>query len=275
MARIHQLAVRIPEDCSWLKEHEDLYILLQALSTSDEIKKAQRFSHRVDSWRHLVGRNLVRYFLSRIVGISGDPRDLAYGEGPYGKPYLRYLERNIVDFNISHAGNWVIMGAIVGSAEIGIDVVKVELSPGERLEELFSQFREYFSKHEWLQIELSSNVEVRLHSFYQFWALKESYLKATGKGIASVDLSSIEFTLHRISTRDVDKDRHFEGVRRDIHLIVYSTPEPEYKFWLYYLDKEHVVALCCRSEHEYGNPEVISVEQILGINEDKYELSSP
>jgi len=53
-----------------------------------------------------------------------------------------------------------------------------------------------FTINEWKEINEIKEDNKRLERFYKFWSLKESYVKAIGKGLI-LDLQTIEFSLNR------------------------------------------------------------------------------
>lgn len=263
MAHIVQMAVMVRDNREWLEVNDAFYNQFLSMAATGERSRAQRFLHRIDSWRLLVGRSLARYCLSKVAELGHNREDLIFGERAQGKPYLEHPNSKDVEFNISHAGDWVIVGAMESTGELGVDVAKVEVFPGGDLEQLFLQFRSYFSEHEWQQINLNPDKQIRLHFFYRFWVLKESYLKATGEGITGIQLPAVQFTLLDPAPGGKDDAGYFDGARTQICVSVNSVPVTKYKFWLSYLDTEHVCALCCSTDHKYSKPEIISLTQLL------------
>ena len=89
-----------------------------------------------------------------------------------GKPYMP--QHDNIHFNISHSGKYV--ACAVGNMELGIDIEhrrKVNLNIAKR----------YFAKTEYADL-LKLPEQERSEYFLQLWTVKESYLKATGTGIA-------------------------------------------------------------------------------------------
>ncbi len=114
-------------------------------------------------------------------GASGEGkhlyREIEITRNRYGKPYLKN-EGNI-HFNVSHSGSWAV-GA-VDSFPVGIDVERIRPVNLEIAERFFA----------WQEYEelLKKDYPERLDYFFELWTLKESYIKAVGRGL-SVPLGS-------------------------------------------------------------------------------------
>lgn len=99
------------------------------------------------------------------------PIPAAYRRNPYGKPYLDLTEKFCA--NWSHSGEYVICA--VSDGEIGIDLQYAGREPKESL------IRKVLQPEELLYYE-TVPAEERTGLFYQYWTVKESYLKAIGTG---------------------------------------------------------------------------------------------
>lgn len=82
-------------------------------------------------------------------------------------------------FNFSHSGSIVMCAACMdgGPVKVGCDVEKMgglRLKLAER----------HFCREEYEAIMAEENEEKRTEMFYRYWVLKESFMKATGKGMA-------------------------------------------------------------------------------------------
>ena len=102
--------------------------------------------------------------------------NLLYTE--HGRPYLEAG----VDFNISHSGEYILC-AVAGGTRVGIDIE--EIKPVD-----FTDFTDLMSHNQWRQIRESDDP---LKSFFTFWAIKESIIKADGRGL-SIPLNDIIIT---------------------------------------------------------------------------------
>lgn len=79
-----------------------------------------------------------------------------------------------IDFNISHSGDWLIIG--ISSQRIGVDIERLK---SQRKVEAIAQ--RYFHHQEYQDLLYSDDFT---QNFYQLWTLKESIVKYTGEGIA-------------------------------------------------------------------------------------------
>jgi len=158
----------------------------------------QVVNHRYKRWQdrhtHLFGRLLLLQGL-RLLGDSCQLSSIQYTG--HGKPYFDTGPR----FNISHSGNCVIC-VISENMEVGIDT--------ENIRELeYDHFFKLFSAEEWQLISDSSNP---LHTFYKFWTIKESVIKAEGSGL-SIPLKKIRIKNDRLA---VHKDKEWNIINLGI-----------------------------------------------------------
>ena len=87
----------------------------------------------------------------------------------FGRPYVNHW----TDFNISDSEGCVVC-ALTSKGRIGIDIEKIKPINFENL-------RECMTPLQWKQIEESKN---KYKAFYDIWTIKESTLKADGRGLA-------------------------------------------------------------------------------------------
>lgn len=120
-------------------------------------EKAQSFHFDNDKKRCYAGAVL----MNKVLGIT--EKDLLFGENQ--KPMT-----NGVSFNISHSGDFVVLAK--SDCPIGIDIEKVE------------DFKDNVSKRVFTANEQNWLKEDEKQRFYQLWTLKESVMKATGKGLS-------------------------------------------------------------------------------------------
>lgn len=128
------------------------------------------------------GRQLLRYALQQEYG--ADLETLVIKEGEYGKPYFE--QRREIHFNISHSGEYVAL--VLSDNEVGIDIQQVRPVRGGLVEKLCDE-------NERKYVYASDNAE---KAFITLWALKESYIKAIGKGM-SFPMDKINFRLENFS----------------------------------------------------------------------------
>jgi 4'-phosphopantetheinyl transferase len=83
-----------------------------------------------------------------------------------------YLDHNI-DFNISHSGEYVIC-SIIDKGRVGVDIERIK--PIE-----LSGFEQHMTSEQWNNIKKDAN---GYNKFYEYWTIKESVLKADGRGLS-------------------------------------------------------------------------------------------
>lgn len=105
------------------------------------------------------------------------------GYGAHGKPYLKayrnqdgcWHTENPICFNLSHSGERVMCA--VSDQEVGCDV--------ERVKDVeFSVARRFFTSQEYEQLASLCSYQEKKQMFFRIWTKKESYMKATGRGIS-------------------------------------------------------------------------------------------
>lgn len=131
--------------------------------------KVSKYAHTSDAQRNLIGEILARYALREITGISYNK---PFYIGEKGKPYAENTGN--VFFNISHSGNWVVVA--VSDNPVGVDVEKMRKVP----EGVAYRF---FSEPEKQMLDKAEDDIEKAHIFFTLWTLKESFIKAIGKGL--------------------------------------------------------------------------------------------
>ena len=146
------------------------------LLTPAELARADRFMQPADRARFVIGRWLARTMLSRYADVA--PRDWPFVIDDHGRPHLSHHPAGAPDlrFNLSHTHGLVTCAVTVGR-EVGVDV---EYTGRELLYDVAERF---FAPRE--VADLRASAESEQHSvFFDYWTLKESYIKARGLGLA-------------------------------------------------------------------------------------------
>lgn len=138
-----------------------------------ELAEAARFRFQADRDRFVAGRGATRWLLGQALGVA--PGELAFGEGAYGKPFVRGSERAI-RFNRSHSGDWVLI-AISEGCEVGIDV-----EFARRDIDVLDLGHTVLTASE-LEALRALQGEARRAAFFRVWTRKEAALKAWGVGL--------------------------------------------------------------------------------------------
>ena len=133
----------------------------------------------------------------------------------FGKPSLSDLD---IHFNLAHSGEWVVCA--VDEDEIGVDIEAHHSMD-------FGVANRFFCREERALLEGKRAEAEYARTFFRIWSLKESYVKAIGKGFscpldsfaclptASVDGAEIEFHPHGDETTLGPRGRTIGVAKRD------------------------------------------------------------
>jgi 4'-phosphopantetheinyl transferase len=108
---------------------------------------------------------------------SRPPGAWAFEEAPGGKPVLAAHDASALSFNLSHTHGFVACAVTLGT-EVGIDVENVDRNL--RVQEIAER---YFAPDELSDL-AACPPDARAKRFFDFWTLKEAYLKAIGVGLS-------------------------------------------------------------------------------------------
>src|SRR5665647_136562 len=143
--------------------------LLTNLS-DEEQERVKKYARPNDAKRVLLADILVRSVIASELKVSN--KAIEFNANKYGKPLLK--GNCGIYFNVSHSGDWIVCA--VDNEPIGIDIEKI--IPVEL--EIATQF---FSDEEYKML-MAKSPEDWQHFFFDLWTLKESYIKAVGKGLS-------------------------------------------------------------------------------------------
>jgi 4'-phosphopantetheinyl transferase len=137
---------------------------------NDKQERVKKLAKPGDAKRVLLADILVRSAVANELKVSN--KAIEFNANKYGKPVLK---RDCdLHFNVSHSEDWIVCA--VDDEPIGIDIEKIR--PVEL--EFAAQF---FSEEEY-KILMSKSLEDQQHFFFDLWTLKESYVKAVGRGLS-------------------------------------------------------------------------------------------
>lgn len=158
----------------------------RTLLTPDETGRAERFWHDADRDRFVIARATARTMLSRYVAMP--PHAWRLRIESHGRPEIDNLPADAPDlrFNISHTAGLVACAVTVGR-DVGVDVEQVHRRLTHDVAERF------FSAQEVTDLRALPKDDQGL-IFFDYWTLKEAYIKARGLGLA---LPLGQFTFHR------------------------------------------------------------------------------
>ena len=239
---------------------------LISLMTSEETVRQQRYKfekHRHDA---LITRAFVRTVLSHYE--HRDPKDWRFEKGEKDKPEITNASLPL-RFNLSHTEDFIIC-AVCLNHDIGADVEHVD-----RNNDILSIADRYFSPAEIKELFSLSTTEQQRSRFFDYWTLKESYIKAWGLGL-SIPLDHFSFSIGEPEvTAGPEEQNVQEGqpiVISDIRLSFapQRQDDPEdWQSWLFYPNPSHRMALSIRSGREsqfqislFRSVPLISVEKI-------------
>jgi 4'-phosphopantetheinyl transferase len=176
--------------CLWftfLNEIEDGKLLTEyrALLPADEVERLERYRFDTHKKRYLAGRALLRTILSHYTGMN--PASIRLAREGHGRPYLPQTGKHpSPQFSLSYTDGLVAV-ALVAEGLVGLDVENIS-APIDCLEIAAA----YFSPTEYHELaQLPGSLMKK--RFFEFWTLKEAYLKARGLGL-NLPLEEVSFT---------------------------------------------------------------------------------
>ena len=190
--------------------------------------KALSFKNKSDRVLSLGAGMLISRGLRRL-GL--DEKNMKYSIGRYGKPYLEdYPE---INFSVSHCSDMAVCAFSEFSVGCDVEIIR---TPDYKVAKKFFQDREesYVLRHE--------DESERAKAFFGIWTFKESFVKATGRGLS---MPFKEFS--------VVSEKH-----KELRLN-YSFGANEYYFKQYAFG-DYIAACCCEE------PEFPDVPEICGID---------
>lgn len=157
-----------------------------AILSEREQQQQQRFRFEKGRHQYLVSHALVRETLSRYAPVA--PAEWSFSTNRYGRPAIAEpAEFTHLRFNLSHADGMAVV-ALARDRDVGVDVENVT-----RQGQLLEIADRFFSPAEVRQLH-QVDFSHRRSMFFEFWTLKEAYIKARGMGLA-IPLDSFSFDL--------------------------------------------------------------------------------
>lgn len=157
---------------------------------------------------------LLKKAVAQSYGIDGP---LAINAGADGKPGFRdYPE---IGFNLSHSGHYVACG--LGTQPVGLDIQKMGLPNLKLARRFFAS-----SEADWL---FALPAEKQTCGFYDLWALKEAYMKYTGKGF---NLPMRAFQVDCQNERSINPGTAIILAGKNMPVVIKNYPDLEnYVLW--------------------------------------------
>ena len=197
----------------------------------EEAERWKRYLKRESQDLFLVAHVATRFVLSEYA--ATDPAGWAFERGENGRPELAGGPAGL-RFNISHTDGMVAV-LVHGQADAGVDVE----SPW-RTTDITSVSRRVFTEAERAAM-LALPDEQQAERFYQLWTLKESFIKAKGKGFA-MPLSKFGFVM---------------GNNGSLEFACDPALDPDATRWSFsttWTDSGHVVSVCANVPDGPGEP---------------------
>lgn len=208
--------------------------IVQSWLPQDETDKVYRYIKQEAKDQGLLVRGFLRALLSQQVSLQASkpsnimPNEWHFEYGEKGKPRLsceQFLQTGL-HFNLSHSGDWLVVGiceqhshdsgnvsAWTGELEFGVDIERCRDSTN-----IHSILSHYFSEPEKAAL-LALPQELQRARFFDLWALKESYIKAKGLGLA-LSLKSFAFDFVPSIETSLELD-----VSQSVNLIAATTKD--------------------------------------------------
>jgi len=221
---------------------DELLATYSTLLTSTELAKQQRYKFAKDRYDALITRAFIRDLLSYYADVA--PQDWQFEKGTKDKPEVVNCPFPL-RFNISHTKNLIIC-AVTLADDIGCDVENTG-----RSNDVLAIAERYFSPKETTELFALPEAQQR-NRFFDFWTLKESYIKAWGLGLA-IPLTDFSFKIN-------DTEQNYKNlftIKKDINLSFaqHRVDEPQiWRSWIVYpstaIDEkqEHRIALSLRAK---------------------------
>lgn len=171
----------------------------RALLSDEERARVQRFHFERHRHQGLITRALIRTVLSEYG--SAAPEDWRFGTNAYGRPHVDEPKvLSALSFNLAHTDG--LIACACTSTTVGVDVERVRASAPLEVAD------RYFSPAEVAELR-ALPLEAQHARFFQYWTLKESYIKATGKGL-STPLDQFGFRLAQAGRIELSCERALE-----------------------------------------------------------------
>lgn len=209
----------------WLCFHESirdpaLLTKYAALLNTVERRQQHRFYFERDRHRYLMTRAMVRTVLTKYAPIA--PEQWEFRTNPYGRPEVanEHAEARQITFNLSHTHGLIVLGVTLNRA-IGVDVENVHEQ--RAAVEIADRF---FAPDEVAALRALSEKQQE-QRFFEYWTLKESYIKARGMGL-SIPLDRFAFDLEDRTRIGLTIDPSL-GDRAERWSFWQLEPKPQYR----------------------------------------------
>ena len=209
---------------------------LLALLPDSEQQKVQRY--RLDKAKHtaLITRTFIRLLLSQYEALA--PQQWEFTVGELGKPEVKNASSPL-RFNLSH-NDEVIICAVGLTKDIGCDIEKLS-----RKINVSAIAERFFSPSEALLLKQTPS------QFFQYWTLKEAFVKATGLGI-SQGLETFSFKIEEQPQADYN-----DNIRLTFNENCKEEMAQNWYHRLLFPDDKHCIALSVNNKKQTDKKPII------------------
>jgi len=227
-----------PSESDWSKASRSIQL--------EEKERIGRFVFKRDAKRSIIGQLMIRKFVSEACHIPWS--QIKTKRDNNNKPIIDGFNLN---FNVSHDGNLVVLAGEENTI-IGIDIMRNCYKGGKSLNEFFRLMFRNFHTNEWAYINKGTDTN-KISSFFRFWCLKESYVKATGTGL-TIDLSKICFVPKNELKKDV--------ILNDTELFIDGKLMYDWSFHELLYD-DYTIAVCLKGSRAAVNFKLINFDDLM------------
>lgn len=190
-------------------DNMDDYINMLSYQRAEKVKRLKNVKSKL---ANIFSELMIKYLVNKELSIDYDK--IQFNCNQYGKPHVMGLEN--FHYNISHSADYIVCA--VHKKSIGIDMERVRninINISER----------FFSKYEYNYI---NQREDKTQAFFDIWTLKESIIKADGRGM-NIPLSSFSAVDCNYNIKTVSQDigheyflKQYNNVLHDYKIAVCS-----------------------------------------------------
>ncbi|MDA7745710.1 4'-phosphopantetheinyl transferase superfamily protein [Psychromonas sp.] len=233
---------------------------LKAMSTikstlsMTESENIHQFKNKIAQHTAIVTRSICRLVLAQYVSLP--PSEIHFIRNQHGKPELESNPLKI-RFNLSHNNQLIIMAVCVKD-DIGCDIEnplrKVSIEPITR---------RYFSKQEHNKLCQLSGLKQQ-QRFFEYWTLKEAFVKATGIGI-SLGLDSFYFSFNDQQNENTN-DNIQPSITCDNVSLFFNDNYPLNKNTQWQLHQRHLndqIVAVCRASNAKQNITLLDASTLI------------
>ena len=238
---------------SFLEEIQDETLIAEyrRLLPSSERDKLGRYRFDRHKKRYLVGRALIRTVLSSCTGVAPDQITLA--RETRGRPYLlKSGKKPAPQFSLSYTDGLVAV-ALTSECRVGVDIENTT-----RDIDCLEIAESYFAPAEYMELKQLPQ-PLQKERFFEFWTLKEAYMKAQGSGL--------QMPLDEVSFSSGDKKEYFKK------WVPLATKDGrQWQFRTFKPSERYRASLCVHKATEISLS-VISKKVIPLVKEDAFTMS--